>query len=126
MTRANGYRLWRFLTILSIKSGALNSRVKLVIPSFRSETERVVRPLDGTSLNIHSKVYNLWRVLKVVVLTAHSPERVLRDLSFLKSALFSGLVSELRKFIFRNSGGYQTLVPASWGRYYNRLIGRWD
>ncbi|MCY0867170.1 MAG: hypothetical protein OWQ49_06450, partial [Aquificaceae bacterium] len=34
---------------------------------------------------------NLWQVLKVVVLTALSPEKVLRDLSVLKEKLFRGL-----------------------------------
>ncbi len=43
-------------------------------------------PLDGTSEGIH----NPWQVLKVVVLTALSPERVIRDLSVLKEKLFQG------------------------------------
>ena len=55
--------------------------------SLGSEPERVLRPLGGTSFN----TLNLWRVLKVVVLTALSPGKVLRDLSVLKEKLFRGL-----------------------------------
>jgi IS605 OrfB family transposase len=55
--------------------------------SLGSEPERVLRPLEGTSFN----TLNLWRVLKVVVLTALSPGKVLRDLSVLKEKLFRGL-----------------------------------
>ncbi len=55
--------------------------------SLGSEPWRVSQPLDGTS----GDTLNPWRVLKVVVLTALSPERVLRDLSVLKDILFRGL-----------------------------------
>ncbi len=61
--------------------------IDLVIKSLKSEPRRVLRPLDGTSKGI----LNPWQVLKVVVLTALSPERVLRDLSVLKEKLFRGL-----------------------------------
>ncbi|MCY0889734.1 MAG: hypothetical protein OWQ51_01920, partial [Pyrobaculum arsenaticum] len=55
--------------------------------SLESEPWRVSEPLEGTSFN----TLNLWQVLKVVVLTALSPEKVLRDLSVLKEKLFRGL-----------------------------------
>ncbi len=56
--------------------------------SLGSEPWKVSEPLEGTSLGIR---FNPWRVLKVVVLTALSPERILRDLSVLKGKLFQGL-----------------------------------
>ncbi|AEM74483.1 IS200/IS605 family accessory protein TnpB-related protein [Caldicellulosiruptor acetigenus] len=50
-------------------------------------------PLDGTSEDSHRKLScNLWRVLRVAVVTPLSPERVLRNLSVLKSFLVSGQV----------------------------------
>ena len=58
-----------------------------LIKSLGSEPERVSKPLDGTSLGIQGKSLNLWRVLKVVVLTALSPEASLRDVSILKKIL---------------------------------------
>ncbi len=61
--------------------------------SLGSEPRRVFQPLDGTS----GDTLNLWRVLKVVVLTALSPEKVLRDLSVLKEKLFRGLWGDPRR-----------------------------
>ncbi len=61
--------------------------IDIAIKSLKSESRRVSKPLDGTSEGIH----NPWQVLKVVVLTALSPERVIRDLSVLKERLFQGL-----------------------------------
>ncbi|AEM74320.1 IS200/IS605 family accessory protein TnpB-related protein [Caldicellulosiruptor acetigenus] len=49
-------------------------------------------PLDGTSKGSCGKVRNLWRVLRVAVVTLLSPDRVLRDMSVLKSLLVSGQV----------------------------------
>ncbi|AIS52186.1 transposase [Thermoanaerobacter kivui] len=56
------------------------------IQSLGSESERVLRPLDGTSFSIH----NFWRVLKVAVVTPLSPEKVPRDFSVLKELLIQG------------------------------------
>ncbi len=49
-------------------------------------------PLDGTSEDGCGKVRNLWRVLRVAVVTPLSPDRFLRDMSVLKSLLVSGQV----------------------------------
>ncbi|MDN5331640.1 MAG: hypothetical protein PWP45_865, partial [Tepidanaerobacteraceae bacterium] len=69
----------------------IDRAIKL-IKSFGSEPEKVSRPLDGTSLGACSASYNLWRVLKVAVVTPLSPEKVLRDVSVLKGVLLSGQV----------------------------------
>ncbi|MDN5363119.1 MAG: hypothetical protein PWQ91_180 [Eubacteriales bacterium] len=65
-----------------------------VLQSLGSEPERTSGPLDGTSSGVRrNKVFcNLWRVLKVAVVTPLSPERVLRDVSVLKGFLISGQV----------------------------------
>ncbi len=55
--------------------------------SLESKPGRISKPLDGTSLGIQGSSLNLWRVLKVVVLTALSPEASLRDVSILKNIL---------------------------------------
>ncbi len=55
--------------------------------SLESKPERISKPLVGTSLGIQGSSLNLWRVLKVVVLTALSPEASLRDVSILKKIL---------------------------------------
>ena len=62
--------------------------ISYLIKSLESEPRRVSEPLEGTSLGTQ---FNPWRVLKVVVLTALAPERVIRDLSVLKDILFRGL-----------------------------------
>ncbi|ADQ40130.1 transposase [Caldicellulosiruptor acetigenus I77R1B] len=62
------------------------------LQSLGSEPGRLSEPLDGTSEDDCGKVRNLWRVLRVAVVTPLSPERVLRDLSVLKSLLVSGQV----------------------------------
>nr|WP_232841747.1 IS200/IS605 family accessory protein TnpB-related protein [Caldicellulosiruptor acetigenus] len=49
-------------------------------------------PLDGTSKDSREGTRNLWRVLRVAVVTPLSPERILRDLSVLKQLLVSGQV----------------------------------
>ena len=55
-----------------------------LIKSLGSEPERVSEPLGGTSLGIRGGSLNLCQVLKVVVLTALSPEASLWDVSILK------------------------------------------
>ena len=75
-----------------------------LIKSLESKTERVSEPLDGTSLGIR---LNLWRVLKVVVLTALSPGASLRDVSILKGVIFPRDVPTLRGILFRVSGETQ-------------------
>ena len=67
-------------------------KAKMLLQSLGSEPGKVSRPLDGTSLGTCSESYNLWRVLKVAVVTPLSPERVLRDVSVLKEVLHSGQV----------------------------------
>ncbi|WP_041725684.1 IS200/IS605 family accessory protein TnpB-related protein [Caldicellulosiruptor acetigenus] len=50
-------------------------------------------PLDGTSEDGHRKSScNLWRVLRVAVVTPLSPDRLLRDMSVLRPLLVSGQV----------------------------------
>ncbi|GAW29243.1 IS200/IS605 family accessory protein TnpB-related protein [Carboxydocella sp. ULO1] len=63
-----------------------------VIKSLGSELGKVLIPLGGTSISACSASYNLWRVLKVAVVTPLSPEKVLRDVSVLKRVLHSGHV----------------------------------
>ena len=58
-----------------------------LIKSLESEAERISKPMDGASLGIQGRSLNLWRVLKVVVLTALSPGTSLRDVSILKKYL---------------------------------------
>lgn len=62
------------------------------IQSLGSEPGKAQGPLDGTSLGAVSESYNLWRVLKVAVVTPLSPDKVLRDISVLKRIIFSGQV----------------------------------
>ncbi|MCG0276318.1 MAG: IS200/IS605 family accessory protein TnpB-related protein [Thermosediminibacteraceae bacterium] len=69
----------------------IDKAIKL-IQSLGSEPGKASRPLDGTSLGACSERYNLWRVLKVAVVTPLSPEKVLRDISVLKRVIFSGQV----------------------------------
>ena len=66
--------------------------VMRMIQSPGSEPGRLPEPLDGTSEGSRSIGYNLWRVLRVAVVTPLSPDRVLRDMSVLKSILVSGQV----------------------------------
>ncbi|WPX08145.1 IS200/IS605 family accessory protein TnpB-related protein [Anaerocellum danielii] len=66
--------------------------VMRMIQSPGSESGRLSAPLDGTSAGSCSAGYNLWRVLRVAVVTPLSPDRVLRDMSVLKSLLISGQV----------------------------------
>ncbi len=64
-----------------------------ILQSSGSEPGRLSESLDGTSEDSHRKLScNLWRVLRVAVVTPLSPERVLRDLSVLKLLLVSGQV----------------------------------
>ncbi|SHH25948.1 Uncharacterized protein SAMN02745221_02036, partial [Thermosyntropha lipolytica DSM 11003] len=69
----------------------IDKAIKL-IQSLGSEPGKASRPLGGTSLGAGSESYNLWRVLKVAVVTPLSPEKVLRDISVLKRVIFSGQV----------------------------------
>ncbi len=66
--------------------------VMRMIESLGSEPGRVSGPLGGTSSGTCGKDHNLWRVLKVAVVRLLSPERVLRDMSVLKSLFVSGQV----------------------------------
>ncbi|MDM7267454.1 MAG: hypothetical protein P3W89_007530 [Aquificaceae bacterium] len=61
---------------------------RYLLKSLESEPWIVSEPLEGTRLVI---LFNPWHVLMVVVLTALSPERVLRDLSVLNDILFRGV-----------------------------------
>lgn len=63
-----------------------------LLQSLGSEPGKVSRPLDGTSLGACGSSHNLWQVLKVAVVTPLSPEKVLRDVSVLRSVLLSGQV----------------------------------
>ena len=63
-----------------------------MIQSPGSEPGKVSGPLGGTSSGTCGKGHNLWRVLRVAVVTPLSPDRVLRDVSVLKSVLVSGQV----------------------------------
>ena len=56
------------------------------LQSLESESERVLKPLDGTSFS----TYDFWQVLKVAVVTPFSPEKVPRDFSTLKGLLIQG------------------------------------
>ncbi|KXG74731.1 hypothetical protein AN618_21880 [Fervidicola ferrireducens] len=69
----------------------IEKMIKL-IQSLGSEPGKASRPLGGTSFGAGSGSYNLWRVLKVAVVTPLSPEKVLRDISVLKRVIFSGQV----------------------------------
>ncbi|MFN7064680.1 MAG: hypothetical protein ACK4OF_00820 [Aquificaceae bacterium] len=64
--------------------------IDTLIKSLESEPKRVSEQMEGTSLD----TYYLWRVL-TVKLTAHSPERCLRDLSVLKKGLWGDLIRAL-------------------------------
>ncbi|ERM92568.1 transposase [Caldanaerobacter subterraneus subsp. yonseiensis KB-1] len=63
----------------------INKAIKF-LQSLESESEKVLRPLYGTSFS----AYDFWRVLKVAVVTPLSPEKVLRDFSALKGLLIQG------------------------------------
>ncbi|MDM7266459.1 MAG: hypothetical protein P3W89_002305, partial [Aquificaceae bacterium] len=76
--------------------------ISYLLKSLESEPSRVSEPLEGTRLGIR---FNQWRVLKVVVLTALSPEKVLRDLSVLKDILFRGLWGDPRRARAPAAGG---------------------
>jgi len=69
-----------------------------ILQSLGSEPGRLrPLPLDGTSEGSRREdTCNLWRVLRVAVVTPLSPERVLRDLSVLKGLLISGQVGRPR------------------------------
>ncbi|MGJ8455703.1 IS200/IS605 family accessory protein TnpB-related protein [Pseudothermotoga sp. U03pept] len=66
--------------------------VMRILQSLGSELGRPPEPLDGTSAGGCSESYNLWRVLRVAVAVPLSPDRVLRDMSVLRSHLISGQV----------------------------------
>jgi hypothetical protein len=85
----------------------IDKAIKL-IQSLGSEPGKASRPLGGTSLGACSESCNLWRVLKVAVVTPYSPEKVLRDISVLKRILHSGQVGR----------PVRARAPASWGRGY--------
>jgi len=73
-------------------------RVIGILQSSGSEPGRLSEPLDGTSKDSHRKLScNLWRVLRVAVVTPLSTDRVLRDMSVLKSFLISGQVGKTRE-----------------------------
>ena len=69
--------------------------------SLESEQVWVSKPLGGTSLGIRGSAL---RVLRVVVLTALSPGRVLRDLSTLKRVLLQGKWGDLLRAQFLLQG----------------------
>ncbi|MEN3028411.1 MAG: hypothetical protein ABDH29_04190 [Aquificaceae bacterium] len=84
------------------------------VQNLESKPERVLKPLGGTSFDAR----NLWQVLKVAVVTPLSPDRVLRNLSVLKSLLVSGQVGkafEGRKFLFLGTGAMALSNTACWG-----------
>jgi len=89
-----------------------------ILQSSGSEPGRLSEPLDGTSKDSHRKLScNLWRVLRVAVVTPLSPDRVLRDMSVLKSLLVSGQVGKTykgRKFLFLGTGAMVVPNTACW------------
>jgi len=89
-----------------------------LLQSSGSEPGRLSEPLDGTSKDSHRKLScNLWRVLRVAVVTPLSPDRVLRDMSVLKSLLVSGQVGKTykgRKFLFLGTGAMVVPNTACW------------
>jgi len=89
-------------------------RVIKFLQSLESEAERLSAPLDGTSAGSRGKNHNLWRVLRVAVVTPHSPDRVLRDMSVLKSLLVSGQVGKTYKGVsscFLGQGLWLSQIP---------------
>ncbi|MBM7582884.1 hypothetical protein JOD02_001753 [Caldicoprobacter guelmensis] len=89
-----------------------------LLQSLGSEPGEVPRPLDGTSLGACNESYTLWRVLKVVVVTPLSPEKVLRDVSVLRRVMYSGQVGrpgEGREFLFLGAGTMVVPNTACWG-----------
>ncbi|WP_408605209.1 hypothetical protein [Caldicellulosiruptor saccharolyticus] len=82
-----------------LKRGLLREidRVIGILQSSGSESGRLSVPLDGTSAGSRGKNHNPWRVLRVAVVTPLSPDRVLRDMSVLKSFLISGQVGKTCK-----------------------------
>ena len=67
-----------------------------ILQSSGSELGKASEPLDGTSSGVCGETRNLWRVLRVAVVTPLSPDRVLRDMSVLKELLVSGQVGRPR------------------------------
>ncbi|ADL41559.1 transposase [Caldicellulosiruptor obsidiansis OB47] len=89
-------------------------RAKKFLQSLGSEAERLSVPLDGTSAGSRGKNHNLWRVLRVAVVTPLSPDRVLRDMSVLKSLLVSGQVGKTYKGVsscFLGQGLWLSQIP---------------
>jgi len=89
-------------------------RVIKFLQSLESEAERLSVPLDGTSTGSRGKNHNLWRVLRVAVVTPLSPDRVLRDMSVLKSLLVSGQVGKTYKGVsscFLGQGLWLSQIP---------------
>ncbi len=89
--------------------------------SLESKPERISKPLVGTSLGIQGSGLNLWRVLKVVVLTALSPGASIRDVSILKKYLLRGKWGDPRGHSSCCRGQGRSLW-ASVGYFWNTLI----
>ncbi len=70
---------------------------------------------SGTAGSLRRSPYNLWRVLRVAVLTALSPERSPRDLSPLKRLLVSGDVGRIsvrgREVLLPGAGSMGAQMP---------------
>ncbi|WP_022854883.1 IS200/IS605 family accessory protein TnpB-related protein [Thermodesulfobacterium thermophilum] len=94
----------------ALKNKHLNeiSRILKIYQSPENEPGRLSLPLDGTS---KGNRFNLWRVLRVAVVTPLSPEKSFRDFSTLKSLLLQGKWGD----------PLRTQVPVSWDRGYGRL-----
>jgi len=90
-------------------------RVIEFLQSSGSESGRLSEPLDGTSADGRKKnTCNLWRVLRVAVVTPLSPEKVLRDISVLKRVIFSGQVGKTYKGVsscFLGQGLWLSQIP---------------
>jgi len=90
-----------------------------ILSSSESEPGRLSVPLDGTSAGSRGKNHNLWQVLRVAVVTPLSPDRVLRDMSVLKSLLISGQVGRPSykgcEFLFLGTGTMAFPNTARWG-----------
>lgn len=89
-----------------------------ILRSSGSEPGKLSEPLGGTSEDGYGEVRNLWRVLRVAVVTPLSPDRVLRDMSVLKSVLVSGQVGrpqQRREFLFLGTGAMVVPNTACWG-----------
>ena len=84
------------------------------LQSSGSEPGRLSVPLDGTSAGSRGKKHNPWQVLRVAVVTPLSPDRVLRDMSVLKSFLISGQVGKTCKGVsscFLGQGLWLSQIP---------------